>query len=74
MKEKLWILSACFLGIYFFLSPVSANQKSWPNFIHEIREEALEQGIRPEVFDRAFQGIKGPNKKVLHYDPEPRIV
>lgn len=57
-------------------SSVLAKQKSWPEFIHEVREEAIAQGIRPEVLDRAFQGLTEPNKKVLYYDrtqPEKRL-
>jgi membrane-bound lytic murein transglycosylase B len=53
-----------------------ASQKSWPEFIKKIRAEALSQGIRPEVFDRAFHGLTAPNKKVLRYDrtqPEKRL-
>jgi len=53
-----------------------ASQKSWPEFVKEVRAEALSQGIRPEVFDRAFHGLKAPNKKVLRFDrtqPEKRL-
>lgn len=51
-------------------------QSSWYNYISQLRSEALTQDIRPEVFDRAFQNITKPSKKVLHFDrtqPEKRL-
>ena len=59
-----------------FVGQQALAQKSWSVFVQEVRQEAISQGIRPEVFDRAFEGMKAPNKKVLHYDrtqPEKRL-
>lgn len=53
------------------------QKKTWSQFIQELRVEAINQGIRPEVFDKAFQGIKKPHRRVLHFDrtqPEKRLV
>lgn len=62
---------------YFFLSITQAMaQQSWPQFVAGVRQEALSQGIRPEIFDEAFQNIKAPNPKILHLDrsqPEHRL-
>ena len=54
----------------------AAPKQSWSQFLQEIRKEALAQGIRPEVLNAAFAGIKAPSRKVLHLDrtqPEKRL-
>ena len=64
------------ISAIFMATQASAAQKSWPEFVQELRKEAIAQGIRPDVFDRAFEGITAPNKKVLTLDrtqPEKRL-
>ena len=70
------------LGISFvifsmFVSPLSfATSEKWQAYITQLRHEALAQGIRPQVFDEAFEGIHEPSRKVLHLDrtqPEKRL-
>lgn len=74
-----WKLLASILlliSVIFASTHISAYKKSWSEFVRGLRSEALSQGIRPAVFDRAFQGMKAPNRKVLHYDrtqPEKRL-
>lgn len=51
-------------------------KQTWNQFVADVRQEALSQGIRPEVFDAAFKNIKAPNRKVLSLDrnqPEKRL-
>lgn len=51
-------------------------KQSWSEYLKGLRQEAISQGIRPEVFDRAFDGIKAPSRKVLYLDrtqPEKRL-
>jgi len=71
------IFSTFILILILLTSLAVAQQKqSWPEYVKGLRAEALAQGIRPEVFDEAFAGIKEPNRKVLHLDktqPEKRI-
>lgn len=75
MKQKVVAL----LGIFFLtsvFSVIALSKQSWPAFLKEIRQEAIAQGIRPEVVDSALSAIKAPNRKVLHYDrtqPEKRL-
>lgn len=60
----------------FSISIFATPQQSWKDFVAQLRVEAIAKGIRPEVFDRAFQNIKAPNQSVLHFDrtqPEKRI-
>lgn len=64
--------------VLFSLCSVSAMaaQLSWDTYISQLRSEAISQGIRPEIFDEAFQGIEAPSPKVLHFDrtqPEKRL-
>lgn len=50
-------------------------QQDWNRWVRVLRTEAINQGIRPEVFDRAFQGVQ-PSKRVQHFDrtqPEKRL-
>ena len=74
--RKLLLTGVLAVCASFLTIQASAAQKSWSAFVAELRQEALAQGIRPGVFDRAFAGINAPNKKVLHYDrtqPEQRL-
>lgn len=67
-----WCLALFLMG---FLSATQAQQ-TWSEFVKGVRQEALAQGVRPEVFDEAFADIKAPNPRVLHFDrtqPESRI-
>lgn len=57
------------------ITSLSSAAPSWSSWVAQFRHEATEQGIRPRVFDRAFQGIK-PSSKVRHLDrtqPEKRL-
>lgn len=75
MKRRLLTLLGIFLLGSLFSTPIFAQQ-SWSNYLKELRREAISQGIRPEVFDNAFAGIKEPSRKVLHLDktqPEKRL-
>ncbi|MGL6028871.1 MAG: lytic murein transglycosylase [Legionella sp.] len=54
---------------------VGATQ-NWNNFISGVREEALQQGIRPAIFDEAFAGVREPSKQIkglMHSQPEHRL-
>ncbi len=53
-----------------------AKKLPWPQWVKEVRVEALEDGIRPEVFDEAFSGVKEPTSRVVSLDrsqPEKRL-
>lgn len=55
---------------------VQASSLPWPQYIKQLRAEALQQGIRPSVFDAAMQGLKAPVRKVMKLDrtqPEKRL-
>ncbi|OGO94358.1 MAG: lytic transglycosylase [Coxiella sp. RIFCSPHIGHO2_12_FULL_42_15] len=80
MRFKKFLLTTCFMsGILFSLSlqnVFAAQQESWSEWLRTLRQEAIDQGIRPELFDEVFQNIKAPNRTVLSYDkhqPEKRL-
>ena len=64
------------IGLLLVIPLLSSGQTlSWPQWVAELRKEALAVGVRPSVFDNAFRGVS-PNKKVVHLDrtqPERRL-
>jgi membrane-bound lytic murein transglycosylase B len=68
-----WIISLT-LGLLISFN-CFASQK-WRQFVNNVRQEALAQGVRASTFDRAFRNIREPSRKVLKYDrtqPEKRL-
>jgi membrane-bound lytic murein transglycosylase B len=58
------------------VTSVHAASKQWDQWVADVRVEALEQGIRPEVFDAAFRTITEPSKQIkglAKSQPEHRI-
>lgn len=51
-------------SILLFLPILSFASQSWSTFVADVRKEALEQGIRPAVFDSAFADIHEPSRQV----------
>lgn len=48
---------------------------SWSQWVSQLRQEAIDQGIRPTLFDRVFANVK-PSRRVINYDrsqPEKRL-
>lgn len=41
-----------------------AGVQPWNQWVANVREEALQQGIRPSVFDEAFAGINEPSRQI----------
>ncbi len=68
----------CFLTLLFasFVATAAKPKISWKKWVAGVRIEALAQGIRPKVFDRAFRNIHAPSRSVMSYDrnqPERRL-
>lgn len=77
MKRRFILLAFGLLisGI-FFVIPDAPAQTNWSEWVRELRVEALSQGVQPELFDRVFGDIKGPNQHILNFErtqPEKRI-
>lgn len=65
----------CF-GLGLFFASFCYGDANWSAYVNQLRAEAIAQGIRPAVFDSAFQSIHEPQKSVLKLDrnqPEKRI-
>jgi membrane-bound lytic murein transglycosylase B len=61
----------------FWISPyLFAQQQPWNQWFAQVRQEALSQGISPEIFDAAFAGMKEPSRQVkglARHQPEHRL-
>lgn len=73
MKKVVFILSSWLL---IFSTTVFSNQQNWTQWLADVRQEALTQGISPTVFDQAFAGVHEPSRKVkglARSQPEHRL-
>src|SRR3546814_6311139 len=53
-----------------------ADQQNWNSWVAEVRQQAVEQGISPTVFDQAFADIREPSRQVKNLarsQPEHRL-
>lgn len=70
------IIAVIFILLMTHIGYANTPNVSWEQYVAGLRTQALAQGIRPEVFDEAFKGIKAPHRKVIHLDrsqPEKRL-
>ncbi|MBN9230328.1 MAG: lytic transglycosylase [Legionella sp. 40-6] len=74
MKSFCLAMSA-WLMILATQNSVAASQ-NWNQWVSEVRDEAMREGIAPQVFDRAFANIHEPShqiKGLLRSQPEHRL-
>lgn len=72
---KRWF-SLISIGLLCLSSVAFANQQNWNQWFAELRQEALSQGISPQLFDAAFAGMHEPNRQVKSFSrsqPEHRL-
>lgn len=70
------ILASISAALIFLISQDVLAKPSWHQWVSELREEAVNDGISPQLFDRIFDKIPAPNRRVLRYDksqPEKRL-
>lgn len=70
------VIYSSIISLLFFSQGAFCDILPWDDFVAQLRTEALIDGIRPEIFDAAFQNIKQPSNRVLHLDktqPEKRL-
>lgn len=68
--KKLIILALILLSSSVFAA------ENWRDFVAKVRVDALAEGIRPAIFDRAFADIHKPVRRVVNLDrsqPETRL-
>ncbi|PJD96634.1 MAG: lytic transglycosylase [Legionella sp.] len=64
------------VGLCCYTGMIWAAETPWKQWVATVRAEALEQGIRPDVFDAAFAGVHEPSKTIkglMHSQPEHRL-
>lgn len=64
------------IGLMLIGTSAWSDMGHWQRWVAEVRQEALSQGIRPEIFDEAFSGLHEPNKKIKNFSksqPEKRL-
>ncbi|RUR05513.1 lytic transglycosylase domain-containing protein [Legionella sp. km772] len=55
---------------------VFAEEQSWNQWVAGVREEALQQGIKPALLDEAFAGVTEPSRQIkglMRSQPEHRL-
>lgn len=70
MKKFAWIVVVLIFSNSVFASP------AWDSWVADIRTQALEQGISPALFDKAFDSIREPSRSVKNLakrQPEHRL-
>jgi len=79
---KRMILTSAILAIFCIVTPLTStaaraeNAMPWKQWLAGMRQDAIADGIKPEVFDAAFKNIRSPNHGIMKYDryqPERRL-
>jgi membrane-bound lytic murein transglycosylase B len=73
---KKWRCCVATLSLLMLSQWVIAGQQNWNNWVAEVRQQALEQGISAIVFDQAFADIHEPSRQVkglARSQPEHRL-
>ncbi len=69
------LLRSLFFLLLVSVAGQAAAQQSWDSWVADLRQEALQDGIQADLFDRLFSEIR-PNTSILHFDrkqPEHRL-
>jgi peptidoglycan lytic transglycosylase B len=69
------VIAASLFILAFSIAQSLAAKPNWHNWVAELRQEALNQGISPQTFDEAFENIR-PSRRVRNYSrsqPEKRL-
>ncbi|WP_237059210.1 lytic murein transglycosylase [Microbulbifer sediminum] len=72
-RRRFFLAPVVLLSCLLFSLPLLAADAGFQQWVREFRQTALKNGISPEVFDRAFEGIDAPDQWVLDkasYQPE----
>ena len=70
-----WGLAAVTLALTLLHQSAFATQ-NWNDWVAQVREEAIHQGISPKIFDEAFADIHEPSRQIkgfMHSQPEHRL-
>lgn len=70
------IPTLCIILFVFFYQIAALAKPSWELWVSELKEEAISEGIDPNLFDQLFANISAPDQSVEHFShhqPEHRI-
>lgn len=70
------LILSVWAGLLMSSQLIYADQQHWTNWVAEVRQEALNQGIRAALFDEAFADIHEPSRQVKglsRSQPEKRL-
>ncbi|MBA4696649.1 MAG: lytic murein transglycosylase [Legionella sp.] len=73
---KKYIVPFLYLGVLAAPTLSYAEPQNWRQWVAEVRQEALSQGIQSGLFDKAFAGIHEPSRQVkglARSQPEKRL-
>lgn len=77
--KRFLILSLFFSSFMFLIANkvmAATNPVPWNQWVAQLREEAIQKGIDPKLFDKVFSTVKTPSRQVMSLDrnqPEKRI-
>ena len=54
------------LFLFLSLFSVIAYANNWNEWVSELKEEAVAEGIDPDLFDRLFAALSAPDRTVQH--------
>ncbi len=70
-----WVKLFSILFIFFAVPTLAQAKLPWNQWVAQLRQEALSQGINPQLFDQVFKNLQ-PDKRTINYDrsqPETRL-
>ena len=74
-KKILVFLTFICLASISWASSIPSQTQSWESWVYQLRQNAMERGVSPELFDRLFNGMQ-PGKTQLNLkktQPEKRL-
>lgn len=72
---KIWRLTVAAV-LMLFLQQTAQARPNWEQWVADVRQEAISQGISPNLFDEAFANISKPSRRVRNLSnsqPEERL-
>ena len=70
------LIAGVFSFFFFTHTTIAQTQPAWPEWVIELKKEAISEGISPSLFDSLFLSMKGPSQKILSFmrsQPEHRL-
>ncbi len=75
IKQKLYFIATAIISLM-LLAQTAFAQMPWPEWVAQLKQEAVSQGISPELFDSYFNNMTAPRQDVKglnNSQPEHRL-